>query len=354
MRVLLVGPYPPPHGGISVHVSELRRQLCLAGIECHLLNVDPKAPPSGEYIFIRGGLGLFATVAAYARRGWTIHVHTNGHNHKSWLVALTAGLAGIPGPGSVLTLHSGMVPGYLAAGRAQRALARVTSRFYRRMIAVSTALCDSLLSLGVPPRRVETVPAFFPPRAAQGDNPEFLALQGRRPVLATTLFFRPEYGFDILVDALDRLRERHPQLVCLAMGDGEGQAEAKRLVAAHGLKQSVVFLGNVPHDKCVSLISQSDLFVRPALVDGDANSVREALATGVPVVASDIAVRPEGAVLFRCGDAADLAAKIEVALQQPRPAASTANPSAGQFAKLLDIYESIQGEGTDGETRAFA
>ena len=46
-------------------------------------------------------------------QGWTLHLHTNGHNLKSWLLALGCGLAGQARGGCILTLHSGMVPGYL-------------------------------------------------------------------------------------------------------------------------------------------------------------------------------------------------------------------------------------------------
>src|SRR5215475_13470753 len=102
MKVLLIGPYPPPHGGVSVHVCEAARQLRAAGVECEVVNIDPHAPPSGDYVAIRGGFSLFLTLVGFARKGWTLHVHSNGHNVKSWLVAMTAGVAGWFGSGNVL------------------------------------------------------------------------------------------------------------------------------------------------------------------------------------------------------------------------------------------------------------
>ena len=98
----------------------------------------------------------------FARNGWTLHAHTNGHNHKSWLVALTAGLAGRFGPGSLLTLHSGMAPAYLAKGRAgRRLLARSVCLLYRRVIAVAPEVREAVLSLGLAPDRVRLLPAFL-------------------------------------------------------------------------------------------------------------------------------------------------------------------------------------------------
>ena len=69
------------------------------------------------------------------------------------------------------------------------------------------------------------------------------------------------------------------------------------------------------------------MVVRSTFVDGDAITVREALAFGVPVVASDTAFRPEGVTLFRKGDVSDLVAKLRQVLAAPR-AGSSLGPDA--------------------------
>ena len=107
-------------------------------------------------------------------------------------------------------------------------------------------------------------------------------------------------------------------------------------------------MGNVEHDKCLSIISRCDLFVRPTLVDGDANSVREALALEIPVVASNVGNRPDGAILFRAGDADDLVAKLSAIIAEacfismvPRKSACLPT-SSGQIRSLIDIYSSLE------------
>ena len=83
------------------------------------------------------------------------------------------------------------------------------------------------------------------------------------------------------------------------------------------LEDQVKFLGEVEHQSALGAIAQADLFVRPSLVDGDALSVREALALGRRVVASAVGYRPPGTCLFKCGESSDLAQKMEQALNQP-------------------------------------
>src|SRR3954466_5257711 len=122
MKVLFVGPYPPPHGGISVHVWNAHASMKRAGLQSNVLNIDPRAPSSSAYIKISGGVDLTRELFRHVYNEWSLSVHTNGHNPKSWLIALICGIAAQFGPPATLTLHSGGVPSYLSTGPEWRRL----------------------------------------------------------------------------------------------------------------------------------------------------------------------------------------------------------------------------------------
>lgn len=333
MKLLLVGPFPPPHGGISVHVLTLQRLILESGISCRVLNISRGAPNSDSYISIRGPLHFMLLLAGHSLRGWSLHVHINGHNVKGWLVALAAGLVGVTGPGAILTIHSGMAPAYLNDRRSGRLIAWTTSKFYRHIIAVNPEIKNVLCSLSVPEAGIEVLPAFLPtPAALQqlSSNVEAWS-RAHHPVLSTALFFRPEYGFGLLLQAISELRKTHPRLGCVVIGDSESRPE--------GLPQHMLAIGDVTHESCLAVIARSDIFVRATFSDGDAISVREALALGTPVVASDVVGRPAGTLCFKTGDANDLAAKIECLLSsaRPRPYVSS-QPSGNSIQRLLELY----------------
>src|SRR3989449_6019818 len=103
MKVLFVGPYPPPHGGISVHVWSAHALLKRTGQQSSVLNVDPRAPESDAYIKISGPCDLLRELLRHVSNDWVLNVHTNGHNPKSWLIAFACGLAAQFGPGASLT-----------------------------------------------------------------------------------------------------------------------------------------------------------------------------------------------------------------------------------------------------------
>jgi glycosyltransferase involved in cell wall biosynthesis len=339
-RVLLVGPQPPPFGGISVHVATLERQLVERGLDARVLDAGGhRASPSGR----AAQVALLGRLRERARAGWTVHVHTNGHNRKSWLLILSAGLAAAAAPRRIVTLHSGLVPEWLAGGEAgARSLAKLALRPYDRVLCVSERLREAVAAIGVPEERLAVSPAFLPVAPRPVALPEEVSgwLAERSPVLSTTLFFRPEYGFDLLLEAMATLRKRHPAIGCLVLGDGDGAAAAAADPLVRELGSSLHLAGDVPHELCLALLARSDLFVRPARTDGDACSVREALHLGVPVVASDAAVRPAGTVLFRSGDAAALAARLAGVLaspQRPITAGRGLGDAAGVEA-LIDLY----------------
>jgi glycosyltransferase involved in cell wall biosynthesis len=345
MKLLLIGPYPPPHGGISVHVSEAGKKLQQAGFEVRVLNTDRTSTPSGEYLCFRSVGQLICLLWKHARHGWAFHMHTNGHNRNSWLLASLCGMVSKLGPGSFLTLHSGMTPAYLEGGLLRRFGARRVCSLYDRVIGVNVEILNALKKAGVPADKLDVLPAYLAAYPSS-ELPSQLDLffQEHWPVFTTVLFFRPEYGFEFLLKGLSRLRESYPKLGCLLMGDGETSVEARLAILKEEIGESISLLGDVSHDLCLALMSRSDAFLRCTFSDGDSISVREALSAGVPVVASDIGHRPAGALLFRAGDLDEFAASVEEALGDRKETSPSMGLQTTEFPRLLEMYKNLRPE----------
>jgi glycosyltransferase involved in cell wall biosynthesis len=302
--------------------------------------VEPRAPENDAYIKVSSAFDLARELMRHSWNDWTMHVHINGHNPKSWMIALAGGLAAQTGPGALLTIHSGIAPRYLReSSGTQRALARLACLQFARIICVNEEIAGVVESLDVPSHRLEVFPAFLPLPVPQVRLPMELQewFDAHEPVLSTAMFFRPEYGFEVLVPALKTLQERRPRLGCLVMGSGDDRVAAEMLVRRQGLSDCVRFLGDVEHDMCLAVMSRSGVFVRPTLRDGDSISVREAVSLGVPVVASNVGTRPPETRLFEVGSAADLACQIEAALETKTKQYGTAGQE-DSVQRLLKLY----------------
>lgn len=341
-KVLLVGPTPPPSGGVAVHLSSLRSALRDSGARCEIF--DPARPQE------RGAPGraidTWRTLGRHARDGWIVHVHTNGHNRRSWLLALLAGIAAGPNRATILTLHSGLLPDYLEEGSLRPLLARVVCAAYRRVVVVNPALRDSLLQAGVAPERLIVTPACTsmpgePAPIATGIE-EWLA--GRRPVLASVLAFRPEYRFGWQLSGLRALLSRHPDACLVVIGSGEPGHEAHRLVQHHDLGNHVLLLGEVDHPECLAILSRCDVFLRTTTHDGDALSVREAVALGLKVVASDVGTRPDGVHRFPVGDFDGFVRTLREALASEAPPPAATDRVATEERRGLEALQGLYHE----------
>src|SRR6266436_3822932 len=289
-RVVLAGFYPPPFAGEPVHVMQLAQLLRDHGLSVQILNLNRQATPSQDYRHSGSRLGLLWRLLTLADRASILHLHTNGHSRKSWLMILVASLAGrFRGVTAVLTLHSGLLPGYVAGfGTVKRRLARWI------LVAVAGGEED------------------------------------------------PELGLAVVLRAVQQLVPIHPRLGAILMGWQVGP-KTRPLIGELGLAAHAVCLGEVSHDRCLALLRASDVMVRSTFVDGDAITVREALAFGVPVVASDTDFRPEGVTLFRRGDVSDLAVKLSHVLAHPTGRDPSRRPAHDQSASMWELYAELLG-----------
>src|SRR5438128_1422591 len=116
IKVLLVGPYPPPYGGLAVQMCALLKHLQQQDeYECVILNIGAsRKVRSREYVSVSGYFDFVRTLYRFTKQGYVIHLLTNGHNLKSWFSALAcAGTGLMSGRCSIVTFASGNVPEYI-------------------------------------------------------------------------------------------------------------------------------------------------------------------------------------------------------------------------------------------------
>lgn len=339
MRVLLVGDYPPPHGGVAIHVQQLHRFLRSRNVEAKVLDIGKGGRPAPDVIPMGSAPQFGLRLAGFLAAGWTVHVHTSGNNPKAWLLAA---MAGMPGPRAprVITLHSGLLPDYLAASSARRAFARAALAGYSRVVAVSEAVRAALVECGVPPEKVVVHPAFCASQVKPGPVPAAVEAARARhsPLLAMAHHPSPVYGRLQMFRALRMIADECPNVGLAVFGPGTRGEEFIRDARETRVARFIEDLGELEHAEALALISRCDAFIRPTTHDGDAISVREALTLGVPCVASDVCTRPEGTYLFQSGRAPDLALRVRQALAEG-PAHVTM-PDAGPV--MLRLYQELE------------
>lgn len=143
-----------------------------------------------------------------------------------------------------------------------------------------------------------------------------------KTVFLSTRAFEPVYGVDIVINAFATAIKDNPDLRLLLFGRGSLEYSIRQAVKAFGLEDTVHFGGMAKLDELPDIYRSADLYLSASHVDGSSVSLMEALASGLPVVVSDIPgnlewiVDGENGWLFKDGDAANFSTKLLLAASQ--------------------------------------
>ncbi|MFL5309878.1 MAG: glycosyltransferase family 4 protein [Myxococcales bacterium] len=340
-KLLIVGDFPPPYGGVAVHVETLQRAVRSRGGECTVLDIGKGQVPADGVVSAGSYASFTARLFAHALRGYRVHVHTSGANPKSWALAAACAAAGkVSRVPSLITFHSGLGPGWLAEDPARARVACAVGNAFGRVVAVSEEIREALLTCGVARSRIEVLPAFSGTFVQPGaPPPRFAALREEAaPLYCAMLAPGPVYGAQALLRAFAEVHAWNPRARLALYGPGTMELDLVR--SAGAAAAAIRAFGEVHRAAALALIGGSDVFVRPTLADGDSVSVREAVALGRVVVATSVGARPREARLVPPGDWRALAEALREA-GESRPVLRLAGDSeagADCIERLLALY----------------
>jgi glycosyltransferase involved in cell wall biosynthesis len=148
------------------------------------------------------------------------------------------------------------------------------------VIAVSEAVAESVRAYATGP--VTVIPngvdmEVFQPRARRDDRELRLVFVGR--LIANK-------GPDVALDAFLRVEKVFPEARLTMVGDGPMRSRLEHVVNQKGIAGKVEFLGT--RTDVAEILGDSDMFVRPSLVEGMPLTVLEAMATALPVIVCDV------------------------------------------------------------------
>ena len=265
-------------------------------------------------------------VRAIERQGFRPDI-VHAHVYSSGLpAAAVARWRHIP---MVLTEHTSAFPRRLLSPQQAR-VARLALSLARVVMPVSLALQRGIEEYGiratfqVVPNAVDT--RIFHPDPAPLASMAKSGIGDRQPGLRRRLLFAgglvPVKGIPHLLAALAILSETRHDWQLDLVGDGPNRDEYIALAAQLGLGDHVVFHGLKPKAEVAAFMRQAELFVLPSLWENSPCVIVEAMASGLPVVASRVGGIPElvtkqTGMLVPPKDPASLAAALATALDNP-------------------------------------
>jgi glycosyltransferase involved in cell wall biosynthesis len=319
LRIALVGPLPPPAGGMANQTRQLAEFLVHDGIEVHVVQVNPPYRPAWVSRF-RGLRALFRLppylLALWRAFGRCDVVHLMANSGGTWfLCAMPAILLGrLRGTPVVVNYRGGGAEAFLRrrawAVRPVLALASalvVPSTFLQQVFArfgMRAEVLPNIVDLG------RFTPASVPPPA---DAPHLIVTRNLEAIYDNATALR----------AFALVRAQLPGARMTIAGEGPLLEKLQALARQLGVSEGVTFSGRIDNAQIPTLYRSASVFVNPSRVDNMPNSILEALASGVPVVSTNVGGVPyvveheRTALLVPPADPSAMAAAIVWLLHEP-------------------------------------
>lgn len=319
-KIVVIGRYPPPLGGISIHVQRVIAKLKTQDNSIFFFEAAQRL----RFIcFFLYQLKLFFFLAW--SRPEIVFYHTlylKYGIHELWLiiqlkkildyqvVIIDHNFRHLQTQSRIFKQHLNILMPFIAH---QVFIGSITERHYREYGIIK-------------PMNWSIESAFLPPDFTQehtivNSYPATLIhfMQTHGPLIianASHLVLLPDgrdlYGFDICLNMIQQLKKMFSDIGLIfalpTIGNQHYFNQLQTVIVQHQLSECVYFL--LEQKELWPLFKKVQIFVRPTLSDSDGISVHEALYVGLPVVASDVCERPPQVVLFKSGDVDDCLKKM--------------------------------------------
>ena len=287
VHVILVGPLPPPAGGMATQTVQLGHLLTDAGASVHI--VQTNLPYRPAWLAGVPGLRALMRLLCYVRRLWralrsggATVMHLMANSGWSWHLfavpaIVVARLHGVP---VVVNYRGGGAAAFLAA---QHRWVRPILARAQVLILPSRFLLEIFARYGVEGRIVPNVidlDLFFPPMAPRERSPA--------PHLVVTRHLEAIYDNACALRACARLVGAYPGIRLTIAGTGPERAALERLAHELGIQPCVRFVCQLSRQDVAELYRHADVMLNPSRAGNMPNSVLEAMASGVVVVSTDV------------------------------------------------------------------
>lgn len=338
----------PAQGGIRQHVLNLlthtdraRFTPSLAAPADFLAGLPPVELQAGLPLAVSAKFSPYQDPSAAVRLSRMTRQVDLTHAHglrAGWIAALASLITPRP---FLVTAHNLVEPG----GKAARLGLRLIGRRAGRIIAVSQAVADGLFGAGVPASKIIVIPngidlTRFEQMPSRDSSRELLGVPAEAFVVGAIARLSPEKGVDVLLGAARLL----PEMTVLAAGDGPQRTELTALTPPNAR-----LLGRIEDTRV--LLAAADVAAVPSRQEGQGIVALEAMAAGVPIVASrvgglaEMLTDGETALLVPPDDPAALAAALsrlrdDLALR--RHLVSQADGLVRQKFDLADMVRAVE------------
>lgn len=322
-KILEIGSYPPPHTGWGVRIKYVVEQLRREGCICKVLNIGQnRCVKNPEYITVKSGFDYILKIVSYLLKGYIIHMHANGDSPKGFVLTIIALiLSKCFNKKAVLTFHAGPNQAFFP----QKNSKLLCPIFFLIFSLADKIICNNeevkraIKEYKIKSKKIYVIPAFSKHylhyRKVKHYQDLLDFLKNHSPIVLTYILYRSEFYHESVLKAIRILKQKFLNIGLVIVGgmpeECDGGENIYQKVYELEIKENIFFAGNVSHDRFLTMLEDSDIFLRSHSRDGVCSSILEAMSLGIPVVANRDNTRPSGVIQYLINDEDDIAEKLE-------------------------------------------
>lgn len=284
LRVGLVGPLPPPAGGMAGQCQQLRDLLAADGLDLQFVQTNAPYTP-GWIAGVRGVRAVFRlipyllAVDRLCRSVDVVHLLANSGWAWHLLAAPVVWIARMRRTSVIVNYRGGEAERFLANAPSW---VPATLRAADACIVPSGFLQQVMARFGVPSAIIPNVVDL-----SRFRPPELRAHRDEKHVIITRNL-EAIYAIDDALRSFRLLAQTMIGVRLTVAGEGPERGRLVELAEELGIAEKVTFAGRLSRDAMAELYRSADAMLNPSTVDNMPNSILEAYASGVPVVSTDV------------------------------------------------------------------
>ena len=287
LHVGLIGPLPPPYGGMANQLNQLYELLKKENISVSLIQTN--SPYAFKWVAQIKGLRALFRLLPYLINVWKLAgrvdvIHMLANSGWSWqlFAAPVIWLSWIRKTPVIINYRGGEARDYLSKSikwvrpSLNKAAALVVSSCYLQQV---------FSDFGI---NAQVIPNIIDLTRFNGKKINHSEALSRQAHLIVTRNLEAIYGIQTAIEAVAVLQKTVPGIKLSIAGSGPQKETLEALIAQHRLENNVYLTGKLNPDEMAELYRSADIMLNPTTVDNMPNSVIEALASGVAVVTTNV------------------------------------------------------------------
>lgn len=281
LKIGLIGPFPPPYGGMANQAKQLfellrREQLYVKFVQTN----EPYRP---KIIGRLKGIRAVFRIIPFILNTWNLArsvdvIHVFSNSGWAWQLFSTpvVWIGWLKKKPVIVNYRGGEAKQYF-----DRSIDRVRPTLKKaNSIIVPSGYLKSIFSdFGFNAQIIPNIinlERFTPKNSSQL---KFHLIVARN--------LEPIYGINIAIQAVGLIKIVYPQIRLSIAGSGPQKSELRNMVKDAGLEKNIIFTGKLNPDEIVDLFHSADIMLNPSSVDNMPNAILESMACGVPVVTTN-------------------------------------------------------------------